>query len=129
MALLHKHNNGFTLIEVMVALAILGMAVVVLLDTHFSSLRLLDDARHEAIMMEFVESAMGQAEIGVLSGKLTGSGDFGKRNPDYKYTYAATQNGTRNSSTSLYEVTVTVTGPEEDTRTYKMLVCPLGATR
>ena len=129
MALPHKHNSGFTLIEVMVALAILGMAVVVLLDTHFSSLRLLDDARHEALMMEFVESAMGQAEIGVLSGKLTGSGDFGKRNPDYKYTYSASQNNTSNSSASLYEITVTVTGPEEDTRTYKMLVCPLGTTR
>ena len=126
MALPHKHNSGFTLIEVMVALAILGMAVIVLMDTHFTSLRLLDDARNEAIMMEFVESALGQSELGVISGKLTGSGNFGKRNPDYKYTYSASQSSTSKSSSSLYEVTVTITGPEEDVRTYKMLVCPLG---
>jgi prepilin-type N-terminal cleavage/methylation domain-containing protein len=85
-----RTQAGFTLLEVVAALAILGGALLVLVDMHYGSMRLFDGARQAVIMQSLTERALGRAEMEVMAGKLEGSGDFGKRYPDYSYTFQAT---------------------------------------
>lgn len=107
-------SDGFTLIEVMVALAILGMSALVLLDAHFNALRLHTDTRDQILTQQFLEEAMGQAELQVMAGSLSGSGSFGNRYPDYSYSFAAQPAGTQ-QGLPLYEVVVSVKGPSAGT--------------
>ncbi len=108
--------DGFTLIEVMVALAILGLSALVLLDAHFNALRLHADTRDQVLTQQFLEEAMGQAELQVMAGSLSGSGNFGNRYPDYSYSFAAQPAGTQ-QGLPLYEVVVSVKGPSSGTDT------------
>ena len=113
-------KQGFTLIEVMVAVAILGSSLLILLETHYAALKLFNQAREETLMQQFLERAIGEAEVEVLAGNLTGSGDFGKRYPEYKYTFDAAPTG-EDEMIPLYDVTVTVDGPT-DSRSMMMFV-------
>lgn len=105
---------GFTLIEVMVALAILGMSAMVLLDAHYSALSLHADTREQVLAQQLIEEAAGLAEVQVMAGTMTGAGTFGKQFPDCSYTYTAQPYGGQ-QAIPLYEVIVTVTGLEKDT--------------
>ncbi|MBI5093195.1 MAG: prepilin-type N-terminal cleavage/methylation domain-containing protein [Candidatus Hydrogenedentes bacterium] len=79
--------GGFTLIEIMIALAILGTALFVLLEAHYGALKLFTDARDQVELNGLMKRAMGVAEGEVLDGSTSGRGEFGKRYPDYSYTY------------------------------------------
>ena len=120
---------GFTLIEIMVAIAILGMGLLVLLDAHYGALKLFSDTRDEVLMQGFLERVLGQAEISVLAGTLSGSGDFGARFPGYSYGFTASPMGggadAKQPQTPLYQVDATVTGPT-DSRSMSMLVYNIG---
>jgi prepilin-type N-terminal cleavage/methylation domain-containing protein len=112
---------GFTLIEILVALALLGVTAVVLLNAHYGAMRLFTDTRDEVLMQGFMERALGQAEVEVLTGSLTGTGTFGDRYPDYSYSYTAQLMGST-ETVPLYTVTVSVTGPENETKSMTELV-------
>ena len=113
------HQGGFTLIEVVVALAILGTGMVILLEAQYASLTLFDSAQQEATMSIFLESVIGEAEREVLAGNTEGEGDFGGRFPDYRYTFKANQPDEDNAP-GLFEVLVEVHGPI-DSREMKFL--------
>jgi hypothetical protein len=68
--------------EVVVALAILGTGLVVLLETHYGSMRLFADAQEQAITDTLLVEAIGTAELSVLTGDRTGGGEYGLRYPD-----------------------------------------------
>jgi prepilin-type N-terminal cleavage/methylation domain-containing protein len=100
---------GFTLIEVMVALAILGMSAMVLLDAHYNALRLHADTRDQVLSQQFLEEASGQAELLVMAGTLTGTGTFGNQYPGYSYSFTAKATDPQQAF-PLYEVVVSVRG-------------------
>lgn len=108
-----EDNRGFTLIEVMIALAILGASAMILLDAHYNALRLHADTRDEVLSQQFLEEAMGQAEIQVMTGALSGNGTFGNEYPDYSYSFAGQASGAE-QGLPLYDVTVSVKGPTGD---------------
>jgi len=108
----------------MAAVAILGAGLLVLLDAHYAALRLFNDTREAVLMQGFLERALGQAEVEVMMNEREGSGDFGKRYPDYSFSYTA-QPLQEEDETPLFLVLVTVKGPG-DTRSMEMLVYNLG---
>ncbi|MBI4559408.1 MAG: prepilin-type N-terminal cleavage/methylation domain-containing protein [Candidatus Hydrogenedentes bacterium] len=105
-------RSGFTLMEIMVALAILGGALIVILNTHYAALRASDQTRDLVVERNLLERALGQAEVDVLAGNLTGDGDFGKRFESYRYRYDAQPMG-EEEGIGLYSVVVVLEGPAE----------------
>lgn len=115
------NNDGFTLIEIVVALAILGTALVILLECQYGAMRLYDDARYELEMDKFLQLAVGIAETEVLSGNRSGGDKFSRRYKDYTYKFSASDvDATR--LPGLYEVEIEVTSPTKDTREAVVLV-------
>lgn len=100
-------RNGFTLIEVVAALAILGTALVVLLDAHYTALRLQTETADAVLRSQLLESVVARAEVGVLTGELTGGDEFGPRYPGYSWSYDAVLSGD-DPEMQLYQVTARV---------------------
>ncbi|MDX9972647.1 MAG: prepilin-type N-terminal cleavage/methylation domain-containing protein [FCB group bacterium] len=120
-----SHRAGFTLLEVVIALAILATALLVLLESHFAALSLYDASRQETIERMLLRQAAGMAETDLMAGNASGSGDFGKRYPDYRFSYASTSMG-EETTAGLYDVLVTLEGPGEK-RELHVLVYYMGS--
>lgn len=106
-----RADAGFTLLEIVVALGILATAMVILIESHYGSLRIFDTAQDTLILDSFMEHAIGAAEPEVLSGTLEGDGDFGRRYLGYSYSFSA-EAVNEEEMAGLFEVTVTVQGPQ-----------------
>jgi len=117
-------NGGFTLIEIVAALAVLGAALFVLLDAHYAAMRLHEATSEEVILRQLVETTVAKAEVAVLTGTLSETGDFGERYPDYEWSFDAALVGD-DELILLYSVDVSVTGPLED-RSLNFLVYNTG---
>jgi prepilin-type N-terminal cleavage/methylation domain-containing protein len=115
-----KTRGGFTLIEVLVALGILGVAMFVLLDSHYSALRMQSATMDEIELRSLVELAVAEAEVGILTNNLVGEGDFGERYRQYRYKYETELQGEEN--VPLFRVTVTVTHEERGDTTLDFFV-------
>ncbi len=102
---------GFTLLEVVVALAILGTSMFVLLQTHLNALNAHGRQESKVIMNHLVVQALGRAELEIAAGTLSGSNDFGDRLEGYSYEFDAQFVG--ESWPNLYEVTVRIATPDE----------------
>lgn len=105
--------GGFSLMEVLAALAVLGGAVFVLLNAHFTALKLHEVMADEVNMRQLMEIAVAKAEVGVMSGMLSDGGDFGARYADYAWSYDAALAGS-DEAILLYMVNASVTGPDDD---------------
>ena len=68
---------GFTLVEVLVALAVLGGALFVLVNAHYTALHLHLMTQESVDERMLLESTVARAEMGVCQDELSGSGDFG----------------------------------------------------
>ena len=104
-------KDGFTLIEVVVALGILASAIVILLESHYGSLQLFDAAQNIAFTDQLMEHAIGESERLALTGEFSGEGDFGRRFSDYRYRFEA-QPVNPDELPGLLEITVSVEGPD-----------------
>ena len=107
----HVAKAGFTLVEVMIALAVLGTAIFVLLETHYGSLRAQDTLRQEVQMRNLMSDAVGLAELSVAAAQLTDKQEFGRRYPGFSYSFDAQLAG--EGLPGLYDVLVRVEGPTE----------------
>jgi len=105
-----RSEGGFTLIEVMVAIALMGVAVYILLNSHMASLWLFDSTENAVRTTRLVEQAIGRAEIEIMAGNLSGNEEFGPRHPEFTYTWDAQLNEF-DQNIPLYDVRVTVQGP------------------
>ena len=115
----NKHTSGFTLAEVLVALAILGGGMFVLVNAHFAALSLHLYTAEEVDARMLLEIAVARAEMGVAAEELSGGSDFGPRYPGYSYSYEAQATGdTENPfmmDIEFYTVTASLTSPDGET--------------
>ena len=88
-----RGQQGFTLIEVMFALVILGSALFLLLEAHYNALHRHVELREEVLLRRLTAQALGLAEVEVLAGTLEDSGDFGPSYPEYTYSFEAADAG------------------------------------
>ena len=100
-------EGGFTLIEIIAALAILSTGLMVLMESHYNAMSLFAMVRDEADAQRLLEEAAAMAEMGVLRGNLTGDGDFGRRHRGIAWRYEAER---PYDAIPMYAVEVTVTG-------------------
>jgi hypothetical protein len=92
--------------EVLIATAILGSSIFLLLQAHYSAVRVFADVRDDALRLELMEYAMGMAEIEVRTGQLSAEEELGDRYPNHRYAYNAEMLGEEEDG--LYEIEVTL---------------------
>lgn len=104
--------EGFTLIEIMAALAILGTAMFILVDAHYSAFRLFEESREQIIERQLLERVLHEAELEVMAGEMSGAGELGARYPGYSYSFDAVQVG--DERLGLFEVHASLDTPNGD---------------
>ncbi|MCC6797655.1 MAG: prepilin-type N-terminal cleavage/methylation domain-containing protein [Candidatus Hydrogenedentes bacterium] len=118
----HHGSEGFTLIEIMIALAILGTSLFVLLDMHYNAVQVQTRLENEVRVRNLLSLAAGISEVEVAAGNLNGSEEFGDRYPGWSYAFeaeeveASTSRSTGGADTpafpGLYYVAVNVLDPD-----------------
>lgn len=115
-----KERSGFTLIEVLIAIAILATAGFVLLDAHHAAMRLYTQSHDIILERGLMELALFRAETEVMAGQLGGSGDFGDRYEDYSYSFEAQPLG--DDFVDFYEVRVILEKEGQEPREITLFV-------
>jgi len=129
-----RETSGFTLVEVMIAMAIIALTAVVLLDQRMAIVR--DAGRARDMRTVWILASQKMAELELDKTLWTGlgsqsNGDFGDVNPDYtpiqwEYqivresveipdpTASAAENANDKKKRELYRLTLTVRSPGND---------------
>lgn len=99
-----RKTGGFTLLEVMIAMAILAIALVVVFQSQSQSISMASESRFVTTASLLAQSKMSEMEA-VDPGELgSGSGDFGDGYPGYSW--RTTVDGTHMDSIKKIDVTV-----------------------
>jgi general secretion pathway protein I len=84
-----SHYSGFTLLEVMVAMAILAIALVAVLRSQSQSISMANEARLATMASMLTQSKIAEIDIEGISA-VTSSGDFGEDFPNYRWEVTTT---------------------------------------
>jgi general secretion pathway protein I len=104
-----RHSNkGFTLLEVMVALAIIATVLVALLGTHLMSMNLAHKNKEQALTAMLARQKMEELFTVPFESLAGASGDFGPDYPEYAWEVFVEEAETDN----LKNVKITVSSPE-----------------
>lgn len=78
-----KRNTGFTLLEVMISMAIIAIALVAVFGSQSQSLSLANEAKFNTTAALLAQSKMAEIEAVNPKDLTSDSGDFGEDFPDY----------------------------------------------
>ena len=79
------HNKGFTLLEIMIAVAILAVALVTLLGSQSQSVFFANSAKFETMAALLAQSKMSEITIQHADSLSSDRGDFGDDYPGYAW--------------------------------------------
>ena len=79
------HNRGFTLLEVMIAVAIMAIALTTLLGSQSQSVFFANSAKFETMAALLAQSKMSEITIQAADSLSSDSGDFGEDYPGYAW--------------------------------------------
>lgn len=80
-----ERNWGFTLLEVMIAMAIIAIALVAVLGSQSQSLTLASEAKFNTTAALLAKSKMAEIETESMENLSSDSGDFGEDFPNYHW--------------------------------------------
>ena len=80
-----NQNAGFTLLEVMVAVAILAVALTAIYKLHAGTISMTADSRFYTVAPLLAQSKMAEFELKDLEDLNSESGDFGEDFPAYEW--------------------------------------------
>ena len=85
--LLHysKGSPGFTLLEVMIALAVIAIVLVAVFGSQSQSLSLANEAKFNTTAALLAQKKMAEVEAGTSLDMNSSSGDFGEDFPEYQW--------------------------------------------
>ena len=105
-------NKGFTLLEVMIAVALLAIALTTLLGSQSQSVSFANSAKFETMAALLAQSKMSEIAVQDKDELNSGSGDFGEDYPGYAWEVTVSDisiEGVENISDYLKQVDLTVT--------------------
>lgn len=116
----NRRRKGFTLIEILIALAILSIAGITLVEANIGSMHLWNRYRETVIARQLLEQKMAEAEVEAISGNKSDSGEFENDYAGYKWSIESNTPESPLNEQSLYELVCTITAPtgREYTLTY-----------
>lgn len=122
-----KYRHGFTLLEVMVALSLIGISLTVLLASQSQGLSLANEAKFNTTASLLAQKRMAEIEMEKVDDITSTSGDFGEDYPGYYWELnvdTATLPDLSESELSLVKIDLKVYFGEEgkysyDIRLYK----------
>ena len=77
--------NGFTLLEIMVAISILVLVLVTVFKMHIQTLAMHNVARFQTAAPLLAQKKITEIETETIDALVSGSGDFGDRFPGYTW--------------------------------------------
>jgi len=80
-----KSNSGFTLLEVMIAVAIIAIALVAVFGSQSQSLSLANEAKFNTMAALLAQSKIAEMTAEKPEDLVSDSGDFGEDFPDYHW--------------------------------------------
>lgn len=85
-----KKKTGFTLLEVMIAMAILAIALVAVFQMQSQSISMASESRFMTTASLLAQSKMADIEADALLGNSSQKGDFAPAYPEYAWTIQVT---------------------------------------
>jgi general secretion pathway protein I len=80
-----QYMRGFTLLEVMFALSLIGISLTVLLASQSQGLSLANEAKFNTTASFLAQKRMAEIELENIGDLISGTGDFGEDYPDYSW--------------------------------------------
>ncbi len=102
-------SAGFTLLEVMVAVAITGGAIVMLLHAHSTSMALHERCRSMLVAQHLIRELISEIEVIGYRGDVVEAQDVSNQYPGFKWSREVLMLG--EDMPGVYEVTVVITTP------------------
>ena len=106
-----KREQGFTLLEIMVALSIIAIALTTLLTSQSQSLSLAGEAKFDSTATLLAQSKIAEIETARIEDLGPGSGDFGEDFPGYYWEMAISTipfSGTEKIADYLREIDLSI---------------------
>ena len=103
-------QGGFTLVEILVAMSLLGISMYVLLQTHYNTLIMFSEVHEAAELRMMIEETIGAAEMEVLAGEKSGNGELGEEEEEITYAFEAKEVES-DTLDGVWDVHVTIQSP------------------
>ena len=116
-----KREYGFSLLEVMVAIAIIAIALTAVLGSQSQSISLASDARFNTTAPLLAKGKMAEIEAMNLEDLKSDSGDFGEAFSDYTWDLKVNEMnsvGTKNNLNSIKQIDLTISWGDDQRYQY-----------
>jgi general secretion pathway protein I len=123
MKILGRREEGFTLLEVMVAMSIIAIAMTAVLNSQSQSVSLASEAKFSTTAALLAQNKIAETEWGNRLDLASDSGDFGEDFPGYTWQVNVedvSMDLPENVSNHLKEMKVTISWGEEGVYRYEL---------
>jgi len=119
----HDQYYGFTLLEVMVAMAIIAITLMAVLGSQSQSVSMASESRFTTTAALLAQSKMAEIEIATPEDLTSDSGDFGENFPNYHWELNVTHvtfPGAEDIADHLKQIDLNVSWGEDEVYQYRL---------